>query len=145
MLATILLVAGAHADCTDCCRAGGSCARAYKQSPGVCCGGGYPQCCPAGHRCGTCNYATYRCFAPHERAPTCYDGRDAAWLSGVVCTLGLVACVVLCLRRRDPPVATPYAGDATMGFVTGMLVAEALDAECPPSYAEATVGTEADA
>lgn len=152
----VLLALAAHvaADCADCCAAGGSCAHAYKQTPGVCCGGN--QCCPLGYRCAATCGGLYRCLGPGERGrPTadCHDP-DGALVSlvflvflvaGVVCVgcwlLPRFAHTTQTSQPLAPTVAVPSyvgGGNTAMGFVGGMLVADMLDDACPPTYNEVT-------
>lgn len=157
----LLFAARVRANCAACCAPGGSCDAAYKQSPGVCCGGG--QCCPLGYRCASCDGINYRCMAPQERFPTCVVDDAAGATLSLVFFFACVACIYWQFFRPTPPVClhpsvvpppvvhggpSPGASGA-MGFLGGMLVGEMLlndDGCSPPSYAEATgtLGLQAD-
>ncbi len=58
-------------ECQKCCSSGGDCSKAYKQTPGQCCGmmDGHAYCCPlATAKCWQCNTA-YRCYSGMRPSP----------------------------------------------------------------------------
>lgn len=158
----LLYLARAAADCYDCCAPGGTCDYAYKQGPGVCCGGN--QCCSHGMRCHACVDGAYRCVAPFETPPRCAHD-DVS----VLFSLGALAACVLCVcwmvrRAVEPPptfqthqthqnrpvvYGTPHyaggggaAGAAVMGLVGGLLLGEVLEGDCDAT--PVTNGVQAD-
>ena len=74
-LAVLLAIATvlASSDCESCCAPGGSCALAYKQQPGICCGnlGSSSFCCPMYGKCFRCKGGEYRCFSASSPEPAC--------------------------------------------------------------------------
>ena len=115
---SLLLVAaaprGVRASCADCCAPGGSCAQAYKQTPGVCCSRGahaaLPQCCPLGSRCAQCADGVMRCLAPYERLRC--DADDVAVGAVLFAILGVVGvCTVAVWLLRRCPDGTDAAHD----------------------------------
>ena len=78
--AFLVAAAAAATGCEDCCAPGGSCALAYKQGPGVCCGqlGSTSFCCPSpAAKCFRCESGAFRCFGASSNEPACSICGDA--------------------------------------------------------------------
>ena len=74
LLAILLPRVVGSTPCEECCSPGGSCASAYKQGPGICCGtsGSQSFCCPTPMaRCFKCKSGLYRCYASSTSEPSC--------------------------------------------------------------------------
>jgi len=117
-------LAMASTGCESCCSPGGSCALAFKQTPGICCGrlDATSFCCPPTAKCFRCKSGTYRCFSAAAYEPSCQvcqpgddprpkcghsgnsGGSDGVSLVlGIAVVLGLCACWSSRNRRDDGP------------------------------------------
>lgn len=120
--------------CGDCCAPGGSCAYAYKETPGICCGlvGPTPFCCPgAGSSYGqaTCDQAgaTWRCRPGASPSRPSHNGgrgrsstSDGWWgLWGLILPLACLGlCIYSCVASRRA-----YASSANVAAVPMQSVA----------------------
>ena len=124
------------ATCPECCVPGGDCSRAYKGTPGICCGDG--ACCPSTAVCVRCWDGT-RCAPVSLARSACRAEGDTAALLLLLC----VACFATyaCAARRAAPSAPVVpqggAGDVMTGFVGGMILSDVMHDE-PPSYVDVT-------
>eukprot|EP00966_Prymnesium_polylepis_P273334 6314765-Prymnesium_polylepis.1 len=71
LISLLLRTAAAQSGCETCCSSGGSCAFAYKQTPGLCCGrlDATSMCCPMNAKCFRCKNGFFRCFSASSYEP----------------------------------------------------------------------------
>jgi hypothetical protein len=141
----------AHSSCADCCHPDRVCDTAYKNEPGVCCGG--KACCPRDSLCVQCEHGVSRCaFLPFTECTRHQEIEQGAPLLLLVivgmCTIG--ACW-LCSHSYHSPLITPvtdvvasspHTDVITTGLIGGVLLTDVLHDNSPepepPSYVEAT-------
>ncbi|KAL1526078.1 hypothetical protein AB1Y20_020899 [Prymnesium parvum] len=124
--------------CEQCCAPGGSCAYAYKQTAGICCGrlDATSFCCPASAKCFRCSSGLYRCFNSGEPSCSiCTDGDDprpmckstpaSGSFSPFAIGVLLAGCLLcgMCKRKRSSP-DRPHAYHSFEQYEQGIPVAQ---------------------
>lgn len=144
-----------YGTCSECCLPGGVCDTAYKNGPGICCGGG--ACCPMGAMCVRCEHGVRRCAYPPYTgcSRTRYHEMEEGTLFLLLVVVGMCmvgACRWLRLHHYHspsslPPVtnvvaSSPPTDGLATGLIGGLLLSDVLHDHSPepepPSYMEST-------